>query len=65
MTPDEHYRLAERLMESRVIRQGPWADLPSEKAPPLPDAVARAQVHATLALIGTLRVLEGEPDDRQ
>jgi hypothetical protein len=47
MTGPEHYREAERLLAPGG-RRNPWGDV--EPVAPSEAAVARAQVHATLAL---------------
>lgn len=47
MTGPEHYALAEKLLAG-TRKKDPWGDWRSELS--APEAVARAQVHATLAL---------------
>lgn len=48
MTGPEHYRKAEILLAGSVQRVTPWGD--TGWVAPTPEQVARAQVHATLAL---------------
>lgn len=48
MTGPEHYKIAERLLAGGEKQVTPWGD--RDWVPPNPEAVARAQAHATLAL---------------
>ena len=48
MTGPEHYQIAEKLIAGSIQRVTPWGD--TDWVAPTPAAVARAQVHATLAL---------------
>ncbi|ADJ42190.1 hypothetical protein AMES_6077 [Amycolatopsis mediterranei S699] len=48
MTGPEHYKIAEKLIAGGIQRVTPWGD--TDWVAPTPEVVARAQVHATLAL---------------
>ncbi|MBE1502670.1 hypothetical protein H4696_009770 [Amycolatopsis lexingtonensis] len=48
MTGPEHYKIAAKLLAGSNQKVTPWGD--TDWVAPTPEAVARAQVHATLAL---------------
>lgn len=51
MTSEEHRKAAEKLLAGRHERTGPWIPVTTKWVPPTADEVARAQAHATLALV--------------
>lgn len=67
MTPEEHYREAERLVERAV--EGPPTHSPDGRKfvgppptdPPMADILAAAQVHVTLAQVGALLDVDSSP----